>query len=94
MPRIVPLSLVLLISLGLSACGKRGPLEPPPGQTTAREAAKADAKAADAKAKAKADATTPGEGEGAGAATTKLGSKKRVPITAPKRDLFIDRLLD
>ena len=86
MSRLVPLSLALFLSLGLAACGKRGPLEPPPGSAPVSAAEKADAKKAE-KAEAKA-------GEGTQPATIKLGAKKRVPITPPKRDLLIDRLLD
>lgn len=83
MSRIASLSLVLLLSLGLSACGKRGPLEPPPAQQEAARAAKQEAKAQQG-----------GEPAAETSGQTKLGSKKRVPITAPKRDLFIDGILD
>lgn len=86
MSRIASLSLVLLVSLGLSACGKRGQLEPPPGQTEAARTAKAEAKVKAKEAGTPIDTST--------SDTTKLGSKKRVPITPPKRDLFIDGLLD
>jgi predicted small lipoprotein YifL len=81
MSRIIPLSLVLVLGLGLSACGKRGPLEPPAGSQPAKvNAAEAD------KTGAAAGSTQPGQ--------TKLGGKKRVPITPPKRDLFIDGILE
>jgi predicted small lipoprotein YifL len=97
MPRLVPLSLVLLLGLGLSACGKRGALEPPPEQTQAREAAKSQAREA-TRAKAQAN-MTPDEkaafdATNTEASQTRTGGRKRVPITAPKRDLFIDGLLD
>lgn len=86
MPRLLPLSLAFALCLGVAACGKRGPLEPPPGQTQAREAAKAEAKAKEA-----AESGLPGETQ---PAATKLGTKKRVPITPPKRDLIIDGILE
>lgn len=85
MSRTLRLSLVLMLMAGgLAACGKRGQLEPPPSQKqTAEEAAKTgDSKTGDSKA-----------GE-TNAGQTKLGGKKRIPITPPKRELFIDRILD
>lgn len=91
MSRIIPLSLVLVLGLGLSACGKRGPLEPPPATQPATAAERAEAKAA-AKAREEQDgATASGASD---PARTKLGGKKRVPITPPKRDLFIDGILE
>lgn len=81
MSRLLPLSLVLVLGLGLSACGKRGPLEPPPGSQPAKvKAAEPD----------KADPAA----NGAQPSHNKLGGKKRVPITPPKRDLFIDGILE
>ncbi|MCA0406929.1 MAG: lipoprotein [Proteobacteria bacterium] len=91
MSRIVPLSLVLVLGLGLSACGKRGPLEPPPAAHPSSAAERAEAKAA-AKAKEEQEGTT--ASGTTDPARTKLGGKKRVPITAPKRDLFIDGILE
>ncbi|KAF0227090.1 MAG: hypothetical protein FD175_2852 [Beijerinckiaceae bacterium] len=86
MPRIVRLSLVLfLMAGGLSACGKRGQLDPPPSQKQAVEDAEAAAPAPKA-AGAKATEASGGQ--------TKLGARKRIPITPPKRELLIDRLLD
>lgn len=86
MSRTLRLSLVLmLMAAGLAACGKRGQLEPPPSQKQAAEESErtaAPAKAGDSKA-----------GE-TNAGQTKLGGKKRIPITPPKRELFIDRILD
>ncbi|MCZ8260188.1 MAG: hypothetical protein O9333_08660 [Beijerinckiaceae bacterium] len=80
MSRLVRLVLVsTLLAGGLAACGKRGPLEPPPGTEAARP--KQD----------QAGQTTTGDrapGE------TRIGGTKRVPITPPKRELLIDRLLD
>jgi predicted small lipoprotein YifL len=86
--RTLRLSLVLmLIAGGLAACGKRGPLEPPPSQKQAAEEARAN--------ESKANEGKPGEAKAGetGASPTKLG-KKRIPITAPKRDLLIDAILD
>lgn len=80
MSRTLRLSLVLMLMAGgLAACGKRGQLEPPPSQKQAAEEA---ARTGDNKA-----------GE-ASAGQTRLGGKKRIPITPPKRDLFIDPILD
>lgn len=69
MPSLVRLTFVALLAAGLlTACGKRGHLDPPPGME-----------------KAKAE-----DGE-----QKKEGAKpKRVPIVAPKRDLFIDGILE
>jgi predicted small lipoprotein YifL len=66
MPR--PLRLVLVVAVvafGLSGCGKRGHLDPPPDEN----------------------------GKAVKGAQTKSGGTKRVPITAPKRDLAIDWIL-
>ncbi|MCA3594206.1 MAG: lipoprotein [Methylobacterium sp.] len=65
--------LVVALAAGtlLTACGRRGPLEPPPGT-----------------ASAPAESTNPD-----GTARDGLRNK-RTPILPPKRDLFIDRLLD
>lgn len=84
MSRTLRLSLVLMLMAGgLAACGKRGQLEPPPSPKQAAEDGSApSAKTGDSKA-----------GE-ANAGQTKLGGKKRIPITPPKRELFIDRILD
>lgn len=68
-----------LLAGGLAACGKRGPLEPPPGSEAARPKQEQTAAGAE-------DGRAPGE--------TRLGGTKRTPITPPKRDLFIDRILD
>lgn len=65
MPRFLRLSLVALLAAGLlTACGKRGALDPSPGATEQKED------------------------------KSSSGLNKRTPITAPKRDLLIDRLLD
>lgn len=84
MSRTLRLSLVLMLMAGgLAACGKRGQLEPPPSQKQAAE----DGSAASVKTgDSKAGETNAGQ--------TKLGGKKRIPITPPKRELFIDRILD
>ena len=88
MSRTLRLSLVLMLMAGgLAACGKRGQLEPPPSQKQAAEEGDSAAPAA----KAKAGDSKAGE---ANAGQTKLGGKKRIPITPPKRELFIDRILD
>lgn len=79
MSRTLRLSLVLMLMAGgLAACGKRGQLEPPPSQKQAAEESAAPS--------AKTGDNKAGE--------TKLGGKKRIPITPPKRELFIDRILD
>lgn len=65
--------LVVALAAGtlLTACGRRGPLEPPPGTApTAAEGTDPDGTARDGL------------------------RNKRTPILPPKRDLFIDRLLD
>ena len=65
---LVALALVTLVT----ACGRRGPLDAPPGADDQKQSA------------------TPGN--------TQDGSRgiksKRTPIVPPKRDLFIDGLLD
>lgn len=88
MSRTLRLSLILMLMAGgLAACGKRGQLEPPPSQKQASEESDSAAPAAKAKAgDSKAGETNAGQ--------TKLGGKKRIPITPPKRELFIDRILD
>lgn len=91
MSRTLRLSLVLMLMAGgLAACGKRGQLEPPPSQKQAAEEserAAVPAKTGDNKTgNSKAGETNAGQ--------TKLGGKKRIPITPPKRELFIDRILD
>ena len=69
--RMKILMLALAAGTLLAACGKRGPLEPPPGA------------AASPAAETNADGTA------------RDGLRpKRTPILPPKRDLFIDRLLD
>jgi predicted small lipoprotein YifL len=79
MPRLLRLALVLtLVSVGLSACGKRGQLDPPPG-VKSEAGAKSEA--------GKTDAAPAGNGQ------TKIGGKKRVPLTVPKKDLPIDWIL-
>lgn len=81
MPRFARFLLVsTLLVTGLTACGKRGPLEPPPGSEAARPKQEQTA------ATGAADERRPGE--------TRLGGSKRTPITPPKRELLIDRLLD
>ena len=80
MSRPVRLAFVMiLLAGGLAACGKRGPLEPPPGSEAARPNQE------------QAGAATTGARP---AGETRIGGNKRVPITPPKRDLLIDRLLD
>jgi predicted small lipoprotein YifL len=59
---------VLLI--GVSACGRRGNLEPPPSPST------------------------PQTGASEAADPTKVTPRRPPAITAPKRELFIDPLLD
>lgn len=66
------LALVAILAGGLlTACGKRGQLEPPPGSTPAQ----------------------PQQTTGTGSSAEGLKSK-RTPITAPKRALPIDFILD
>jgi len=67
MPARFRFLLVLVCAFALSACGKRGPLDAPPGLEKPK--------------------TEAGEEKG--------GIKpKRTPITAPKRDLLIDSILE
>lgn len=74
MPRTFRLTLaLLLIAGGLTACGKRGQLEPPSAQKQAQEEG------------------APGDSK---AGETRAGGRKRIPITPPKRDLFIDGILE
>ncbi len=81
MPRFARLLVVsTLLVTGLAACGKRGPLEPPPGSEAARPKQEQTA------GTGAADQRPAGE--------TRLGGSKRTPITPPKRELLIDRLLD
>jgi predicted small lipoprotein YifL len=61
----------LLAGTMLSACGKRGALDAPPGLEPAPQPTAAP-----------------------GAPGAAASRPKRTPITPPKRDLFIDRLLD
>lgn len=96
MSRMLRLSLVLLLTAGgLAACGKRGPLEPPGGREAAKQQQQAEAKAADSKAAdRKAGDGKAGDGKTGDQATPKTGGRKRIPITAPKRDLPIDFILE
>ncbi|CAN1550276.1 hypothetical protein MCEMSEM23_02147 [Rhabdaerophilaceae bacterium] len=63
--------LALLAGGLLTACGKRGQLEPPPGSTSA----------------------APEQAQGSGSSAEGLKGR-RTPITAPKRALPIDFILD
>lgn len=86
MSRTLRLSFVLLfIAGGLAACGKRGHLDPPPSQKQASGESASSAPGAK---------TDEAKGDQAGSGETRLGGRKRSPITAPKRDLIFDRLLD
>jgi predicted small lipoprotein YifL len=80
MTSLLRLTFVSFLAIGtLTACGKRGHLEPPPGS---QQAASGEQKAA--------GAAQPGQNTG----QTRLGGSKRTPITPPKRDLIIDGILD
>jgi predicted small lipoprotein YifL len=73
MPRLIRLSLVLGLALGLAACGKRGQLDAPPSQSQASQAQ---------------------QGVIGADGQVRTQRPKRTPIVAPKRELFIDALLD
>ncbi len=96
-------AIVLLAALALSACGRRGPLEPPP---------RADASAVQQRAavaplppgdqvddlEGNVDAPRPRSFDG-GTPTVqsiapRASTSRPPPITAPKRDFLLDPLLD
>ncbi len=71
------------LAVGLSACGRRGPLEPPPG---AADVAKPD------KLSQEAESETPGV-KTLTPSITPAGSRKSKPITAPDRPFILDKIL-
>jgi predicted small lipoprotein YifL len=74
---------IIVAAAGLSGCGRRGPLEPPPGSESARIAAEA----AKQRQQEQADSATPSVAPGA--------TRRRPPPIQPPRDGFVlDKLLD
>ena len=80
------ITLVAIVG-GVAACGKRGVLEPPSGATPSQASAAQSAAPAAGAEPAKAGAP-PAHRQ------TRIGGNKRVPLTAPKRDLPIDWILE
>ena len=76
-PLLIGCALVLALALG--GCGRRGPLEPPPGSLEAQQAA------AEEKGETLSNVTIPPVGKGA--------SRKTPPIRAPKEPFILDPLL-
>ncbi|MBS7805130.1 lipoprotein [Rhizobiales bacterium TNE-4] len=76
-PLLIGSALVLALALG--GCGRRGPLEPPPGSLEAQQAA------AEEKGETLSNVTIPPVGKGA--------SRKTPPIRAPKEPFILDPLL-
>lgn len=81
-------SRVLVVTLGvallLGACGRRGPLEPPPGAAAAPEVTPSPTSVE--------NQSTPGSSPITIAPVGK-GKTKGQPITAPKQKFFLDPLL-
>ena len=69
----------LALTLALGGCGRRGPLEPPPGSLQAQQ------EAAEEKGEALSNVTIPPVGKG--------NSRKTPPIRAPKEPFILDPLL-
>lgn len=76
--RLVLFGAVLALSAGTSACGRRGPLEPPPGSAQAKRAAE----------QAEAKSENP-----AAAVGVRPGNRRPPPLERPKRDFVLDPLL-
>ena len=69
----------LVLALALGGCGRRGPLEPPPGSLQAQQ------EAAEAKGEELSNVTIPPIGKGS--------SRKTPQIRAPKEPFILDPLL-
>ena len=69
----------LALTLALGGCGRRGPLEPPPGSIEAQQ------EAAEEKGEELSKVTIPPVGKGS--------SRKTPPIRAPKEPFILDPLL-
>lgn len=69
----------IALAMTLSACGRRGPLEPPPGSVEAQK------EAAEERGETLSNVTIPPVGKGA--------SRKTPPIRAPKEPFILDPLL-
>lgn len=72
------LSGAIVLALTVSGCGRRGPLEPPPGSVEAQQ------EAAEEKGETLSNVTIPPIGR---------GSRKTPPIRAPKEPFILDPLL-
>jgi predicted small lipoprotein YifL len=72
-----------VLCLGLAACGRKGPLEPPPG---AAEQAKPD------NLSEKAETSTPGV-KTLAPSISPVGSRRGKPITAPAETFILDPIL-
>jgi predicted small lipoprotein YifL len=70
-----------VVVLALSACGRKGPLEPPPGAVNASDNP-LEEQEEDANAPAKVIPSV-----------SPVGSRKGKPITAPKEKFFLDPIL-
>jgi predicted small lipoprotein YifL len=73
------LSSAIVLALALGGCGRRGPLEPPPGSVEAQQ------EAAEERGETLSNVTIPPVGKGA--------SRKTPPIRAPKEPFLLDPLL-
>lgn len=76
--RLVLFSTVLALAAGTAACGRRGPLEPPPGSAQAKRAAE----------QAEAKSENPAASVGG-----RAGNRRPPPLERPKRDFVLDPLL-
>ncbi len=79
LPRPLLVCGAVALALSLGACGRRGPLEPPPGSLEAQQ------EAAEERGETLSDVTIQPIGKG--------GSRKTPPIRAPKEPFILDPLL-
>jgi predicted small lipoprotein YifL len=83
------------IALGVTACGRKGPLEPPPA---AAGKASSDPMKSDQMQDDGAESSDGAGGAGSGSgqllpSVSPGGSKRNQPIVAPKRPFFLDPIL-
>ena len=83
LPAIRVAVVAAVLCVGLSACGRKGPLEPPPG---AAETAKPD------RLSEQAETSTPGVRTLA-PSISPIGNRRGKPIKAPDEPFILDRIL-